>query len=219
MNLLVHLVAGDADGGAHDDAAQSDDGHLGGAAADVDDEAASGLHDGQAGADGRRHGLLHQVGGTGAGVERGIVDGPLLHLGHAAGDADHHAGPRDAEAEAVVDGADEVLEHALRDLEVRDDAVFEGPHGDDVGWRAAHHALGFGADGQDLLAVAVHGHHGRLIDDDAASLHHDQGVGGAQVNADVVGEEAEEGGEGVESQGLLRGQSCHSESAAGGRRI
>ena len=44
-DLLVHLVAGDADGGADDDAAEGDDGDLGGAAADVDDHAAGGFHD------------------------------------------------------------------------------------------------------------------------------------------------------------------------------
>src|SRR6202007_1566863 len=58
---LVHLVAGHADGARIDDAGEGDDGDVGGAAADVDDHVAAGLGDGQAGADGRHHGLLDEV--------------------------------------------------------------------------------------------------------------------------------------------------------------
>src|SRR3954471_4364354 len=43
---VVELVAADADALADDDAAEADDGHLGGAAADVDDHVARGLADG-----------------------------------------------------------------------------------------------------------------------------------------------------------------------------
>ncbi len=59
---LVELVAADAHRLAGDDAAEGDDRHLGGAAADVDDHVAGRLVDGQAGADGRGHGLLDDVG-------------------------------------------------------------------------------------------------------------------------------------------------------------
>ena len=152
-DLLVHLVAGGADRVALDDAAEGDDGDLGRAAADVDDHAAGRLHDRQAGADRCRHRLFDQVGLAGAGVEGGVVDGALLDLGDAAGDADDDARARDAEAVALVHGADEVVEHALRDVEVGDDAVLQGPHGDDVRRRAADHALRLGADREHLLRV------------------------------------------------------------------
>ena len=77
---------------ADDDAAERDDGDLRRAAADVDDHAAAGLHDRQAGADRRGHRLLDEVGVARAGVERGVVDGALLDFGDAAGDADDTRG-------------------------------------------------------------------------------------------------------------------------------
>ncbi len=57
---------------------------------------------GQAGADGGGHRLFDEVGGAGARVERGVMDGALLDLGDAAGNADDDARPRDTEAEALV---------------------------------------------------------------------------------------------------------------------
>ena len=87
------------------------------------------------------------------------------------------------------------MQHPLGDAEVGDDAVPQRAHGDDVGRRAADHALGLGADRQDLLVDAVDGDDGGLVDDDAAALDHDERVGGSEVDADVVGEQPEQGGE------------------------
>ena len=192
-DLRVHLVAGGADRRGDDDAAERDDGDLCGAAADVDDHAAAGLHDRQAGANRRGHRLFDEVGVARAGVQRGIVHGALLDLGDAGGDADRHAGPREAKAEALVHRADEVVEHLLGDAEVGDDAVVERADGDDVGRGAADHALGLGADGEDLLVDAVDGDDGGLVDDDAAALDHDKRIGGSQVDADVVREHTQAG--------------------------
>ena len=89
----VHLVAADADAAADDDAAQADDRDLGGAAADVDDEAPGRLAHRQAGTDGGRHRLLDQAGPARAGVDRRVADGALLDLGHARRDADQDARP------------------------------------------------------------------------------------------------------------------------------
>src|SRR5262249_7386609 len=86
----------------------------------------------RAGAQRGGHRLFDQVGLAGAGVEGGVVDGALLDLGDTARDADYDARPRDAEAVALVHGADEVVQHALRDVEVGDDAVFQRTHGNDV---------------------------------------------------------------------------------------
>ena len=108
---------------ALDDATEGDDRHLGRAAADVDDHAAGGLHNRQTRADRRRHGLLNQIGLAGAGVESRVVHGALFYLCHAAGDADDDARPRYTEAVAFVHGADEVVQHPLRDVEIGDDAV------------------------------------------------------------------------------------------------
>ena len=76
---VVELVAADADRLARDDAAERDDRDLGGAAADVDDHVAGRLLHGQAGADGRGHGLFDDVGRlAGAGVLGGLLHGALL---------------------------------------------------------------------------------------------------------------------------------------------
>ena len=74
-----------------DDAAEGDDGDLGGAAADVDDHAADRLVDRQAGADRGGHRLLDGVGLARAGGEGGVLGGALLDLGDAGGDADDDA--------------------------------------------------------------------------------------------------------------------------------
>ena len=98
--------------------------------------------------------------------------------------------------------ADEVVEHLLGDVEVRDDAVFQGADGDDIGRGAADHPLGLGADGQHLLGLLVDGDDGRLVDDDALAAHQDEGIGGAEVDADVPGHEAEDSVDGTEHRSL-----------------
>ena len=82
-DVLVELVAADAQAAAHDDSAERDDSDFRRPAADVDDQAAGWLADRQAGADRRGHGLLDQAGPARAGVHRRVAHGPLLDLGHA----------------------------------------------------------------------------------------------------------------------------------------
>ena len=77
-DVLVELVAADAQAAADHDAAQADDGDFRRAAADVDDEAAGWLADGQAGADRRGHGLLDEPCPSRARVEGRVTDGALL---------------------------------------------------------------------------------------------------------------------------------------------
>ena len=57
--------------------------------------------------------------------------------------------------------------------------------GDNVRGRAAHHLLGLAANGQHLLALLIYGDDGRLVDDDTAIAHIDQGVCCTQVDADI----------------------------------
>ena len=151
-DVLVELVAADAQAATDDDAAEADDRDLRRAAADVDDQAAGWLADGQARTDRRGHGLLDEPRPARAGVEGRVADGALLDFGHAARDADQHPRPRD-EADAVVHLVHEVLDHLLGHVEVADDAVAQRPDGDDVGRRAAEHALRLGADGQHALGA------------------------------------------------------------------
>ncbi len=189
-DLLVHLVAGYADGGGDDDSAHGDHGDFGGATPDVDDHGASGLHDRQAGPDCGGHRLLYQVGGARASVEGGFVNRPLLHLRYAGRNAYGHPRPRQPEAGTVVNGADEVMQHLLRDVEVGDNSVPEGPHCHDIGGGAADHSLGLSTDGQDLLIDPIDGDHRRLVDDDAATLDHYQGVGSPQIDGHIMGKYA-----------------------------
>ncbi len=146
---------------------------------------------GQPGADGGRHRLLDQPRPAGARVDGGVAHGPLLDLGHAGRDADQHARATDL-GEALVHLGDEVANHLLGDVEVADDPVAQRPDGHDVGRRAAHHALRLRADGEHALGAGVHGHHARLADDDAAVADGDQRVGRAEIDPDVVAEEAEQ---------------------------
>ena len=146
---------------------------------------------GQAGADGGRHRLLDEPRPARAGVDRRIAHGALLDLGHARRDADQDPRARDASV-SVVHLVDEVADHLLGDVEVADDAVAQRPDGDDVRRRAADHPLRLGADGEDALRAGVHGHDARLADDDPAIPDGDERVGRAEVDPDVVTEEAEQ---------------------------
>ena len=85
---LVHLVAADPHAARIDDAAQGDDGDLGGAAADIDDHAAGWFGDRQAGADRRGHRLLDQLHPAGAGAFGTFLDGAAFDRGGAGRDAD-----------------------------------------------------------------------------------------------------------------------------------
>jgi hypothetical protein len=81
--------------------------------------------------------------------------------------------------------ADEVAEHLLADLEVRDDAVLQRSDGLDVAGGAPDHALGFDADRDGFAVADVDGDHGGLVQDDAPAAHVDDGVGRAEVDGHV----------------------------------
>jgi len=84
------------------------------------------------------------------------------------------------------------MDHLLGDVEVADHPVAQRPDGDDVGGGAAHHPLRLGTDGEHALGTRVHGYDARLADDDAPMTDRDERVGRAEVDADVVGEQAEQ---------------------------
>ena len=158
-----------------------------------------GLSDGQAGADGRHHGLLDEVDLTGLGAIGGVLDGALFNLGDLRRHADDDA--RMDQHLAVVGLLDEVIEHLFGDFEVGDDAVLHGLDGHDVAGGAAQHLLGLFADGFHFTGVLVDGDDGGLVDDDALAGGEDQGVGGAEIDGQVAGKHAEERAQTVRPRG------------------
>ena len=112
---------------------------------------------------------------------------------------------------ALVCLTDEVTQHLLGHLEVVDHAVLERPDGADRAGRAAQHALGLAAHGVNFAGAVVDSDDRRLGEHDAAAADVDEGVGGAQVDGDVVCAETRE--EIEETDDLLLsvriGRSCY----------
>src|SRR6478736_3596558 len=184
---VVELVARDPDGFARDDAAQRDDRNLGRAATHIDDHVAGGLMYGEPGADRGGHRLLDDVGGlAGAGVLGRFLHGALLDTGNSGRHANHHPGLRPATRVHLLD---EVAQHLLADVEVRDDAVLERPDRLDVTRGAADHPLRFRADRKRAPVLHVDRDDGRLVEDDAATPYVDQGVGRPEVDGHVTADD------------------------------
>src|SRR5216683_3154495 len=87
----------------------------------------------------------------------------------------------------VVHLADEMLDHFLRHLEIGDDAVAQRPDRLNVARGAADHQFRLLSDGEDLsLALDARDcDHRRLIQDDTAPFHVDDGVCRAEVDRQV----------------------------------
>ena len=86
---------------------------------------------------------------------------------------------------AIVGARDEVPDHLLGAIEVRNHAVAQRAHRDDVGRRTSQHAACFRADAEHLACAFAHSHDRWFIDDDAPSADVHKCVGGAEVDADV----------------------------------
>ena len=166
-----------------------DDRHVGGAAADVDHHVARRFRDRQARADGRDHGLLHQVNFARFGAIRRIDDGAFFHLRNLARHSDDDA--RMHQHLAAVRLLNEVIQHALGDFEVGDDAVLHGPDGDDIAGRTAEHFLRFFADRLDFAGGLVDRDDRGLVDDDPFALGKHERVSGSEIDRKVRGKEAE----------------------------
>src|SRR5690606_13519915 len=172
---------------------ERDDGDLGRPAPDVDDHVAARLGDGQARADGGRHGLFDEVDLARPGALGAFLDGALLDLGDAEGDADDDA--RLDERAPVVGPRDEVPKHRLGHLEVGDDAIAQRANRLDVAGGPAEHLLRVAPDGQHALTaarVALDGHDRGLAGDDPFALDVDERRGGTEIDRQIVGEQAVE---------------------------
>ena len=182
---FVHAVARKAKARGRHDAAQGDDGHLGGAAADVDDHRACRFGDGQIGAHRRSHRLFDKVRLAGTRLDGGLEDGALLDGRGAAGNADDNARlglPRVLADRRLVD---ERREHGLRHVVVGDDAVFERMLGGERLGRVVDHVLRLVADGENAMGALLDGDDRGLVDDDALARHRDERVRGSKVDGHI----------------------------------
>src|SRR5256885_12070064 len=182
---LVQLVAASADRRVGHDAGEGDHRDFGGPAADVDHHVAGGGLNRETHADRGGHRLGDHVDLLGAGRLRGVAHRALLHFRDAARHAHDHLRLH-ADQMAVDDRLQEEAQHLLGDVEIGDDAVLEGPHGEDAVRRAAQHALGLEADAFDFAAGFFDGDDGRLVEHDALTLDPDQGVGSAEIDGDFI---------------------------------
>ena len=142
---------------------------------------------GRPGADRRGHRLLDDVDAPRPGLVARLLDRALLHAGDAARHRDDD--PRLGQVAALVHLLDEIPEHSLGDVEVRDHPVLEWPDRHDVAGRPADHAFGLDPDSHNLAGVGVQRHHGRLVEHDPAAPHVDQGVRGAKVDRHIAAQE------------------------------
>jgi hypothetical protein len=97
--------------------------------------------------------FLDQVDLSRPGRDGRFAHGPLLDGSDAGGHADDDARPH--QPATVVRAADEVAEHRLGNLEVRDDAVLDGADRADRAGSAADHLLGFAAHGENALGTVL----------------------------------------------------------------
>ena len=91
----------------------------------------------------------------------------------------------------VVRFLDEVGQHFLRDLEVRDDSVLHRLDRNNVTRGAPQHLFCFAAHGDDFARIFVDGHDRRLVHHDAFAAGEDQRIRGAQIDRKVGRKQAE----------------------------
>ena len=179
---FIELVAGDLDGRRLDHAGKRDHGDIGRTAADVDDQVSVRLGNVDAGADGGGNRLLNEVHAARTGLNAGVDDGALLHLGDAGRNADDDARLEELEPYDLVN---KFLDHALGDFIVGNDAFAQRTDRNDVARRATEHRLRFRADLQKLAAVFFDRNDARLVEDDTLVLYIDQNRRGTEVDTDI----------------------------------
>ena len=142
-----------------------------------------GSGDGQPRADSRHHRLFHQVDFARLRAVGRIHDRALFHLRNFARHADHNS--RMHQHFPPMRFLNKVIQHALGDFEIGDNAVFHGLNCDDIAGGAAQHFLGFLADGFHFTRVFIDGNNGWLVDNDAFALGVHQGIGCSQIYSEV----------------------------------
>ena len=131
--------------------------------------------------------FFDQVHFAGLGAIRAVLHRAALDLRDLRRHTDDDA--RADEALAAMRLLDEVAEHLLGGLEVGDHAVPHRADGGDAAGRPPEHLFGIAADSFDLVVHVVDRHDRRFVENDAGAAREHAGVGGTQVNRQVVGEE------------------------------
>ena len=89
-----------------------------------------------------------------------------------------------------MDLLNEMTQHLLGDLEVRDDPVFERPDRLDRAGGAAEHALSLDSHRMNLAGARVHRHDAGLGEHDAATAHVDESGRGTEIDRHVAAAES-----------------------------
>ena len=119
------------------------------------------------GTKGSGKGFFDEIYPAGAGFHGCLDDRPLLHFRDAAGHTDHHSG---LDQRIADDLFQKLGEHFFRHLIVGNDALTEGPHGDDIAGGPAQHVPGSRTYLKHLAGVLINGHHGRFPEDHTSTL-------------------------------------------------
>src|SRR5262245_50580661 len=127
---------------------------------------------------------------AGLGAERAVPHRAPLHLGNFGGHADDDSRPQPTAAPVRL--SDEMRQHFLGGFEVGDDAILHRLDGRDVARRSSEHLLGVGADRFDAAVDLVQGDDRRLADDNALAAGVYAGVGGAEIDGQIVGKTGEQ---------------------------
>ena len=77
-------------------------------------------------------------------------------------------------------------QHRFGHFEVRDHAIFQRAHRDNVRRRTAEHAFRLIAHRQHFVRAGLHRHHGRLAQNDPLVFYINQRVRRAEINPDVA---------------------------------
>jgi hypothetical protein len=191
---VVHRLSRDGEGLGDDDVGERQDRDVRRAAADIDDHVRPRLVNRNPRSEARGSRLLEKVDLARARPGRRVEQGSLLNRGdpHRNGQDDTGAEP----APPLVDPAQELGEHRLRHVEVRDHPGAQRAHRFDAQRSPPQHLLGGAADRlpveEDMTGALLDGHDRRLVEDDALSVDAHHRVGGPEVDSQVGREATKE---------------------------
>ena len=183
------MVTADTDTFCVDDTGKGNDSDFCGTAADINDHVSGRFVDRETNTDGSGHGFLEEENFASTGMDSGFFYGAAFDFGNTRWDCNDDA--RWDHFGIFRNFADEVAKHGFGDFEISDDTVFHWADGGDVARGTAEHFFSFVTDGTDFFAILVDGNDTGFAKDNAAVFGEDEGVGGTEVDSDVVREETE----------------------------